>query len=415
MWKWFGKWSKGRGRKKHNSPPLSRKFAVPRLEPLEERDLPATWTGIGPAPQGDTQGWLAGPNEADSGRITSIAISGSTMYVGEAGGGLWSSNNFTAANPTWTPLTDSQGLINANTGLGSGTIDVGAIATANVGNSIYVGTGEANYSLDSRYGSGILVSQNGGSTWNLYTGTAASPTAFFKHSISKIIVDPTDTTGMTLYMAVVPAAENSATTDDGIYSSTNGGQTWNLVSGGIGSTIVVTDLEYTETGTSLTLIAGVGVVDNQNGKSGIWTGTPAGGTVTWTAAKGLPATALGRVSLASDHTINSKDVYAAISNPDKSLNGVYKSADNGANWTNIWPTATPSFVGTQGTYDLGIGLSPAGPALRGRRELPALRHLRRLQLHDHLAGDRRRPQQHHAAHGRSRLRLHLGRHRLHGH
>jgi hypothetical protein len=139
MWKWLGKGSKVRGRKKHISPPPSRKFAVPRLEPLEERNAPAAWASLGPASQGDTQGYDSGPNEFNSGRITSLAISpsGTTIYVGEAGGGLWQSTNFSGASPTWTPLTDSQGLTNANTGLGSGTIDVGAIATANNGQSIY--------------------------------------------------------------------------------------------------------------------------------------------------------------------------------------------------------------------------------------------------------------------------------------
>src|SRR5947209_8344754 len=105
------------------------------LELLEKRLSPADWTGIGPASQPDSQGWLAGANEAVSGRVTAINIlpDESAMYLGEAGGALWKSTNFKTATPTWTVLTDNRGLIDPNTGLGSGTIDIGAVTTANNG------------------------------------------------------------------------------------------------------------------------------------------------------------------------------------------------------------------------------------------------------------------------------------------
>jgi hypothetical protein len=229
-----------------------RRWAKLHVEPLEDRCLLA-WTAIGPAPE---QGGLQGPTPV-TGRVSALALvnthtpSVQTLFLGAAGGGVWTSTNCWEASPTYTPRTDNFSVTDIGSGLGAGAIDVGAIAvdTTNPVTTIYVGTGEANYSVDSRYGTGILKSTDGGDTFQLLaTGTEAKPNAFFRHAISKIIVDPNDSDN--IYASVVPVIVNGGDpADNGIYQSDDGGETWTQIAGGdtgeIGDEITVTDMDYT--------------------------------------------------------------------------------------------------------------------------------------------------------------------------
>src|SRR5947209_7794894 len=52
------------------------------------RGVVPTWAALGPAPQSDSSGFLAGPNESVSGRVTSLALLNHTLYVGSASGGF---------------------------------------------------------------------------------------------------------------------------------------------------------------------------------------------------------------------------------------------------------------------------------------------------------------------------------------
>ena len=126
----------------------------------------SVWVPIGPAPlASDATGdgmqdynWVSG--HATSVLIDPADISGNTVLLGGAYGGLWKSTNAgsQSSNPasvTWQALIDDQP-----------TLAVGAIALQ-PGNSnvVLVGTGETNSSGDSYYGLGILRSADGGSTW----------------------------------------------------------------------------------------------------------------------------------------------------------------------------------------------------------------------------------------------------------
>src|SRR5947208_10796188 len=124
------------------------------------------WQNLGPNPLiSDPTGFQSyGPV---TGRTTSVAIdqndsSGNTVYIGGAFGGIWKSNNATAAPDAvaWTPLVDDQP-----------TLAVGAIAlkpdTTGASTVILAGTGEPDDSGDSYYGLGILRSADGGTTWQV--------------------------------------------------------------------------------------------------------------------------------------------------------------------------------------------------------------------------------------------------------
>jgi photosystem II stability/assembly factor-like uncharacterized protein len=126
----------------------------------------------------------------------------------------------TDGGTTWSPLTDNQA-----------TLAMGAIALAPSNpNIIYAGTGEPDNSNDSFYGRGILKSTDAGATWTLLTGNAGV-NEFDRKNIAKIVVDPTNAN--TVYVAVTQGTYNGILSTNGIYKSTDGGQTWTNSTAGI--------------------------------------------------------------------------------------------------------------------------------------------------------------------------------------
>src|SRR5215467_14945509 len=105
----------------------------------------------------------------------SIAVSGiagdpNTYYFGGVGGGVWKTTN---GGITWNPIFDSQPISS-----------IGALAVAPSNpNTIYVGTGEADFRSNLTYGNGVYKSTDAGKSW---TNVGLRDT---RH-ISRIIVDP---------------------------------------------------------------------------------------------------------------------------------------------------------------------------------------------------------------------------------
>lgn len=264
-----------------------------------------TWTQIGPQPVSTV--WVAA---GDSGRSTSLAIdptNANTMYLGTAGGGVWKS---TDAGSTWTPLTDSQA-----------SLATGAIAIdPNNPSTIYVGTGEANQSGDSYYGAGILKSNDGGATWTQIAGPFLTAWGGGPISFGSLAVDPGNS-------SVVLAG-----TYNGIYRSTDAGQTWTSVLPSATGYSVIFDPTNPSTA-----YAALGSIFGSPA-NGIYKSSNAGATwtrVTGTGANVLPTQNLGRMNLAMD-PLNPATLYTSISNccaPFSGIIGIYKSTDGGTNWT----------------------------------------------------------------------------------
>ena len=182
--------------------------------------LPAVpWQELGPRPQvSGSYGYVAG-------RVTSIAVdlnkdsSGNTVYVGTAFGGLWKSTNGLSIAPNFVPLTES-----------APTLAVGSIAldTHTTPTTIYIGTGEPNASQDSYYGIGIMRSTDGGQSWSVATTADFGAESFYGLSFSKLIVDAVFPGN------VIACTRSSGVTTfrnlkQGIYRSSDSGQTWILV------------------------------------------------------------------------------------------------------------------------------------------------------------------------------------------
>jgi photosystem II stability/assembly factor-like uncharacterized protein len=294
-------------------------FRKPCLERLEDRDLlsggitlsTTSWTPIGPAPivSSSIPNGLDPGNTPVTGRIAAVAAdptNANTIYVAAAGGGVWKT---TDGGTTWSPLTDNQA-----------TLSMGAIAVAPSNpNVIYAGTGEADNSIDSFYGRGILKSTDAGATWTLLTGNAGV-NEFDRRSISKIVVDPTNAN--TVYVALTWGTENGVWPSSyGIYKSTDGGQTWTNSTAGITTDryAFFTDVVLNPTNPQ-TLYAAVGtfVARGANGEianaaNGVYKSTD-GGT-TWSIAGDFPmGTGDGLIKLAIAPSAP-QTLFASISDP----------------------------------------------------------------------------------------------------
>ena len=171
-----------------------------------------------------------------SGRATAIAIDPNCapgncrLWVYAAGGGVWRTKNALSGQPNWQHLSGGFG-INSGSSIALDPNDP-------TGNTIYVGTGEANASGDSAAGVGMYKSTDGGDTWSGPLGAAA----FNGRAIGSIAVVPGDPD--TIYAATTRGVLGVSSVSGGavslipgaaawgLYKSTNGGDTWTFLHNG---------------------------------------------------------------------------------------------------------------------------------------------------------------------------------------
>jgi hypothetical protein len=315
----------------------------------------STWTAIGPASLNSGGGLV-------SGRVTGIAVdptNSSNIYLAAAGGGVWNTTN---GGTSWAPLTDTQT-----------TLAMGAIAIAPTNHlKIYAGTGEANNSLDSNHGEGILVSDDGGSTWTLETASGA----FAGVVIGQIAVDPTNAN--VAYAAVGGFGENgNYFVNTGIWKTTDGGATWTNMTGADGlDTASAWSAVVIDPTTPTAIYAAIGSMDGGSGHNGIYRSTNSGATWSFL-ANGPNQTALptiGRIALAvspAAKTAGKHVLYVAVAgSPYTSTGGlIYFGRSDTADaatptFTNL-TSGTPDFLGGengggQGWYDIAVNVSANG-------------------------------------------------------
>ncbi|MGH9604146.1 MAG: choice-of-anchor D domain-containing protein [Terracidiphilus sp.] len=199
-----------------------------------------TWLPFGPtAVETSTYGPV-------SGRVSSVALdpgdaTGNRLYIGTTGGGVWEANDADDSNASlvsFVPLTDA---VTALGGAPGASISIGAL-TVQPGETgvILAGTGDPNDALDSYYGSGILRSADGGTTWTLIQetqdreqGLSAQDFSFIGEGFAGFAWS---TVNPQLVVAAVSQAYEGTLVNasqpnfsyEGLYYSTDAGATWHL-------------------------------------------------------------------------------------------------------------------------------------------------------------------------------------------
>jgi hypothetical protein len=350
------------------------------------KDSGARWTEVGPKPlkfddpvyPGGRGGWDKG-----SGRVSVMLVdrndaSGNTVLLGAAGGGVWRSTN---AGGTWTDLSS-----------GLPSLAIGAIGM--VKKRILVGTGEANTGTDNYAGLGVFYSDDTGKTWRRSAGAPADT-----------VTSRVEVTGTTVFVA----------TNLGLYRSTDSGTTFKRVvlpTGADGKEGKATYQNWVSDVRVRPLVpnevtAAVGWRSGGVPGAGLYRSTNGGATFTKLAATGFglvseSADKIGRTTITYQYGKEQDNavIWAVIQEPGKmndennplafdlsgqpvakvpftTLNGIYRSADDGATWelkgnydnlvaaegSSYTPTFTASQTGPgmQSWYNQFIHVDPLNP------------------------------------------------------
>jgi hypothetical protein len=213
---------------------------------------PGTWVSVGPSsaeyqstPYRSTYSYVPTKYLA-SGRTPALAISPvcvnghCRMWAGPAGGGIWRTEDALQGQPNWTLLSTPFDM----NSIGTITLDPNDPS----GNTIWVGTGEANSSADSAAGVGLYKSTNGGDTW---TGPIGS-SVFRGRAVGTIAIKPGDPN--TIYAGSMRGVLGVTSTTAGavslipgaamfgLYKSTDGGNTWALIHEGSANVLACTSV-----------------------------------------------------------------------------------------------------------------------------------------------------------------------------
>ncbi len=203
---------------------------------------PGTWVTVGPSnalypATMFRSSFSYVPNDyVAGGRGTAVAIDPNCrngycrVWMFAAGGGVWRTKNALVGQPSWQFLSGGFGM---NSG-SSITLD----PNDPTGDTLYVGTGEANASSDSAAGVGMYKSTDGGDSWTGPLGAAA----FAGRAIGTIAVQPGNASviyaGTTRGIAGIGSVNGGGASlipgasPWGLYKSTNGGATWTLLHNG---------------------------------------------------------------------------------------------------------------------------------------------------------------------------------------
>lgn len=239
-----------------------------------------------------------------------------TFYMGATGGGVWKT---TDGGLNWENISD-------------GYFSVGSIGAIEVApsdpNVVYVGTGSADPRGNVSPGKGIYKSTDGGDTWTFIGLEKAG-------QIGKIAVHPDNPD---LVYAAVLGNIFGPNPERGVYRSADGGKNWekvHFVSERTGCIDMAMDPNnprilyaamWTAERKPWTFIDG-------SEEGGVWKSTDGGDT--WhKLGGGLPGGLLGRIGITIS-PVNSKRVWVLLEAAEEKDGGLYESTDGGQNWTRI--------------------------------------------------------------------------------
>jgi photosystem II stability/assembly factor-like uncharacterized protein len=299
-----------------------------------------------------------------SGRFVDFAVplqQPGTFYAATGSGGLWKTVN---NGQTFDALFENEKVFS-----------IGDIAVApSDPNILWVGTGEANNSRSTYWGDGVYKSTDAGKTW-------ANMGLRESHHVGRIVVHPADPN--VVYVAALGHlySENA---ERGVFKSTDGGRSWakslDVVQDGraVGCVDLVMDPSAPDTlyAAAYDRLRKPWTYQVGGPGSGVYKTTDGGQT--WAKlAGGLPSGILGRIGLAVAPG-NPKVIYAMVENANKPgmseadrwkeiLDGkssegmidgeIYRSDDAGAAWRKVSPEKQ-SIGGAPGYYYGQIVVDP---------------------------------------------------------
>jgi photosystem II stability/assembly factor-like uncharacterized protein len=300
------------------------------LASAQETINPALWSGM--------QYRLIGPFRG--GRVTTVTGVPSqprTFYMGGTGGGVWKT---TDAGHTWANVSDGFFAVAS-----MGAVEV-SLSNPNV---VYAGTGSSKIRSNVSIGRGVYKSTDAGKTWS-FAGLRDVG------QISTIRVDPANP-GL-LYAATLgnPFADSP---ERGVYRSTDGGKSWKNVLH-ISDSAGAADLEL-QPGNPKTIFATMWhgqrkpwTIISGAKEGGIYKSTDGGDT--WAKlGGGLPNDIFGRANVAVS-AARPERVYALIE--AKPGSGLYRSEDAGATWALI--NGAANLITRPFYYDT-LGVDPVNP------------------------------------------------------
>ncbi len=292
--------------------------AVAGAQPIDSATVAGMrWRAVGPA---NFMGRLSD--------VVGIPGPSKTVFIAAAAGGIWKSTN---NGITWRPTFDDKRVIS---------MGMLAIAPSDT-QQVWAGTGEPNSRNSIDPGGGIYKSTDGGLTWTL-KGLEKT------EAIGRIVVHPTNPN--IVFVAALGATWKS-NPERGIYRTTDGGNTWQLVkfvsdkAGFIDVAInsknpnILFAASWERYRTPYSLKSG-------GPGSALWKSTD-GGT-TWTEVKGggWPDGIKGRIGLDINQS-NPNVIYAMLEGtgldakgeyqPSRTPrdNGLWRSTDGGTTWTKM--------------------------------------------------------------------------------
>ena len=266
------------------------------------------WRSIGPLRGGRTRSVSGVPNQPN------------VFYIGVVNGGVWRTDDF---GRTWQPIFDKQP-----------TASIGAVAVApSDPKTIYVASGEGLHRPDLSVGDGIYKSVDAGKTWR-HLGLRDG------QQIPAIAVDPRDPNNLLVAVAGHPYGPNP---ERGIFRSTDGGQTFQKVlykDENVGASDVQIDPSNPD-------VAYAGLWESREGpwENGQWSGARGGiykssdGGQTWNQLTGgLPDGIIqADVTIAAS---DSKRLYASVAT--KGEVHIYGSKDGGTTWNTVTDDPRPA-------------------------------------------------------------------------
>lgn len=278
-------------------------------------------------------------------RVNAVSIDPSNpdiILIGYSTGGIWKTSN---GGIDWHPVFDDQ----LELAIGSITFD------PNNTSVVYAGTGDGNIPGGVFTGNGIFKSIDGGETWT-YLGLQECKI------ISKIIVHPSNSNILFAATMGNPFQRNN---QRGMYKSIDGGKTWTQTLF-VNNQTGITDLVMEPNNPNVLYAASYSRIrtyaesltwsyDNKVYKS-------SDGGNTWLVVKGgLPdSNPHSRIALAVCQAEPSV-VFVQYVGTDLQLENIYKSSDNGANWT-VFPTydsgLEDGIMGGFGWYFGKLGVDP---------------------------------------------------------